>query len=357
MKTKDYKQEYLDLLPFYQKLTRKNTELLRELLECEGIKATIESRTKNVESLYGKITRPGKAYKDPLKEISDLSGIRIILYSLADVEKATTLIHKNFIVDKEKSVNKLEELAPDKFGYISQHYIVKTIDTRKNLPEWKGITEYWCEIQIRTVLQHAWAAVNHFLLYKNEYDAPKALRRRLFRLSALFELADEELVGIICDIQTEVDTYRKEFNEGNKSVEINIESLKTFIQTSPEAQYWIKFLREKTKQRVDDNDWGDLSRDVRFAHYFGLNSIEKLEQLLKEAHGWGEEFFVEYYQEYIKLYDTTPDKVSTVINGPATILMIASNTHKIDADILEKDFGWGGGELLIDNANKARGIS
>ncbi len=335
----DYGQEYQSVRPVYEKLTRKLQALFDELLEGEGIKATIESRTKEIKSLKAKIGRPGKAYKDPLREITDLSGIRIILYSIADVETVGKLIQREFKIDPTNSVNKLNQLEPDRFGYLSQHFIVQVGDSRRLLPEWAGLCDLWAEIQVRTVLQHAWAAVEHFLLYKNERDVPKMLRRRLFRLAALFELADEELDDLINDVRSQIGQYRDELAKGNTRIEINVDSLRTYIQNSTEPRYWAQFLRETTGQRVDENDWGDLSRDVRIANYFDLHSIDALDTLLKNARGWGETFFVEYYRDYFKRQKVTPDKVSTVINGPVTMLMIASYAEKISADILDKDFG------------------
>lgn len=355
MNISDYRQEYQSVRPVYEKLTLKLQVLFDELLKSEGIKATIESRTKEIKSLEGKIGRPGKAYTDPLRQVTDLSGIRIILYSIADLETVDKLIQREFKVDPTNSVNKLDQLEPDRFGYLSQHFIVQVGDSRRLLPEWAGLGDLWAEVQVRTVLQHAWAAVEHFLLYKNERDVPKMLRRRLFRLAALFELADEELDDLISSIRGQIGQYRDELARGNTSIDINVDSLRTYIQNSTEPRYWAQFLRETTGQRVDENDWGDLSRDVRIANYFGIYSIDVLDILLKNARGWGETFFVEYYRDYFKRLKVTPDKVSTVINGHVTVLMIASNAEKINADILNKDFGWGKGQTLIDYALSVRG--
>lgn len=355
MDTIDYTQQYQDLRPSYEKLTRKLQSLIDELLENQGIKATVEGRTKEVTSFGGKLNRPGKAYTDPLRQMTDLSGIRIILYSRSDVETVAKLVQREFRVDQANSMNKIDLLEPDKFGYLSQHFVVLLGDSRKNLPEWAGLCDLRAEIQVRTVLQHAWAAVEHFLVYKNERDVPKMLRRRLFRLSALFELADEELDGLIHGISNQMGKYRDELAQGNSKIEINVDSLRTYIQSSIEPKYWAQFLREVTGQNVSENDWGDLSRDVRFAIYFKIDSVETLDALLKSAHGWGEAFLKNYYKDFFERNNVTPDKVSTVINGPVTMLMIASNADKITADILDKDFGWGLGQTLIDHALSARG--
>jgi ppGpp synthetase/RelA/SpoT-type nucleotidyltranferase len=355
MNTIDYKQQYQDARPVYEKLTRKLQSLIVDLLESQDIKASVEGRTKEVASFGDKLNRPGKAYTDPLGQMTDLSGIRIILYSISDVDAVAKLVQREFSVDPANSMNKIDLLEPDRFGYLSQHFVIQLGDSRKNLSEWAGLCDLRAEIQVRTVLQHAWAAVEHFLVYKNERDVPKMLRRRLFRLSALFELADEELDDMIHSISDQMRQYRAELAKGNSKIEINVDSLRTYIQSSTEPKYWAQFLRETTGQNVGENDWGDLSRDVRFSIYFDIDSVETLDALLKKAHGWGENFLINYYNDYFERDKVTPDKVSTVINGPVTMLMIASNAEKITADILNKDFGWGLGQILIDHALSARG--
>lgn len=64
------------------------------------------------------------------------------------------------------------------------------------MPEWRSFKNFHAEIQVRTVLQHSWAAVSHALQHKREGDVPLALRRRIFRLAGLFELANEEFIQI-----------------------------------------------------------------------------------------------------------------------------------------------------------------
>jgi hypothetical protein len=67
---------------------------------------------------------------------------------------------------------------------------------RKALTEWNLMKDLKAEVQVRTVLQHAWAAISHALQYKHEQEVPKHLARQLFRLSGLLELADEEFSSL-----------------------------------------------------------------------------------------------------------------------------------------------------------------
>lgn len=357
MNSSEWTEQFHRVRPKYENLTRKVKSLLEELFEREGIKALFESRTKDVKSFQGKITRPNKSYCDPLADITDLSGVRVILYSLSDVERVAFLIQNEFLVDTAKSVNKFDQLDPDRFGYLSQHYIVKVSESRRGLSEWSDISDLFAEIQVRTVLQHAWASVEHFLVYKNEMDAPKLLRRRLFRLSALFELADEELAQLITERISQTNQYRQELNEGNIEIEINVDSLKAYIQDSSEPKYWRQYIRENLGIHISENDWGDLSRDVKLTHFFGLNTIDEVDHLLINAHDWGEQFFLDYFKNFFERENVTSDKVTLVTNGSTTLLMIASNAERISQQIMKTEFGWGGADLLLAVAKEARRLA
>ena len=87
---------------------------------------------------------------------------------------------------------KLHEI--DSFGYLSLHYIC-------SLAKYP----YWFEIQIRTVLQHAWANMSHDTGYKSGVEIPKTYMRSMSRLAGMLELIDDEFSRI----RTEITDYRR----------------------------------------------------------------------------------------------------------------------------------------------------
>ncbi len=192
MEIDEHHQEMISLSGTY---TPKLVELVRKLLEIGDINYhLIESRTKDPTSIREKLLRRGIVKAN--ERINDISGIRVIVYYQEDVERISDIIHKNFTVDFGNSVDKQDFLNYNEFGYLSRHYIVSLSQTRCELPEWKEYSRCQAEIQVRTVLQHAWAAISHELYYKKEYEIPKNLQRNLFRLAGLFELADEQFANI-----------------------------------------------------------------------------------------------------------------------------------------------------------------
>ena len=177
----------------FDSYTTKLEDLILSLLKGENIDFhLVEKRTKSVESFESKISRKNEKYGNALSEITDISGLRVILYYNDHVEKIDRIIRDNFIVDEKNTVDKRTILDEDQFGYQSYHYVIQLNDSRSSLPEWKIFKDLIAEIQVRTVMQHAWASISHQLEYKKDYEIPSLLKRKLFRLASLVELADEE---------------------------------------------------------------------------------------------------------------------------------------------------------------------
>jgi putative GTP pyrophosphokinase len=344
-----YRKKY----PVYERFTVKVRNLLDELMHSNDINFTIEHRTKELEHFREKITRPGKSYEDPINEITDLSGLRIVVRQLSDVSKVIEIIRSEFSVDDDNSVYKSAELNVDQFGYTSVHLVVGLNTGRASLTEWRSFKELKSEIQVRTILQHAWAVISHTFDYKVDTDIPREFRRQLFRLSALFELADEELDHLVENIQEKIKDYRASLDVGDTKIELNVDSLRTYIETAPESLYWLEYVRNSLEQPV--NRWGDLSKSIRLIEACGLKTIEDIKRPLIDAQGWGKDFFSEHFQELIQIYKRKLRDLDLTKNGIIISLIIAANAERLSDEILEKDLGFMHTSIL-EAALKARGI-
>lgn len=150
---------------------------------------------KGRESLNRKIALPGKSY-ETLSDITDICGVRIIVYFSSDVDRVAALLQREFTIDWENWSDKRAEMEPNEFGYISLHHVVSLNELRSGLAEYGLYSGVKAEIQIRSVLQHAWAEIEHDLGYKSEREIPRIIRRRFSQLAGLLELADEQFNGI-----------------------------------------------------------------------------------------------------------------------------------------------------------------
>lgn len=276
----DQVEEYRELYPTYESFARKVAGLLEELLRAEGVTVHVtEWRAKSVESFAEKIRRPGKRFDDPLKDMPDLAGARVLLYYRDDVLRVGDVIKKEFATIEEIKDHHSDHYSPDQFGYLSHHYVVRINDVRSQLGEWKAFSSLRAEIQVRTILQHAWAAVSHALQYKKEHDVPLDLRRRLFRLAGLFELADEEFFAIreARDKITEAKTTA--VKQGVAGVLIDAPVISEFVQTSPCFRRAKETMREIGYAFITD-EYSDTGEVVKECERVGIKTIEELEAAL-----------------------------------------------------------------------------
>lgn len=131
-------------------------------------------------------------------EIMDMAGLRIVTYLLEDVPTIQAVIKELFYIYEQDSQDKLELLGPNKVGYLSVHYIVG-LNPETLAPDESNYRGMKCEIQVRTVLEDAWAQVFHDRAYKNELpmtDLGK-LSRRTNLLAGDLELLDSQINEVV----------------------------------------------------------------------------------------------------------------------------------------------------------------
>jgi ppGpp synthetase/RelA/SpoT-type nucleotidyltranferase len=170
----------------YEQLCTEVAYILGKRLRDNNIKySSITYRTKKLESFLKKLKR--KKYRNPFSEITDISGVRIVCLYRDDLHKIESVIQKEFNVLEK--VDKIAEQGTDTFGYSAVHFVAK-LGQRSTGARYDDLKDIAFEIQTRTILQDAWAIINHHLAYKQEADVPDSLKRRLNSLVGLFETAD-----------------------------------------------------------------------------------------------------------------------------------------------------------------------
>ncbi|MES2045426.1 MAG: hypothetical protein V4475_16260 [Pseudomonadota bacterium] len=166
---------------------------------------TTEHRAKSLESFERKCRKfnddGSVRYGAPLAEITDLSAVRVIVFVRESVDKVVDQIEQFFeVIEKEDVGDRVYNQG--KFGYQSKHLLIKLGEDRKSLVENADFSELTCEIQVRTLLQHAWAEMEHDIQYKSDQDIPLDLKKRFSALAGLLELADREFQNIQKDSES-----------------------------------------------------------------------------------------------------------------------------------------------------------
>ena len=165
-------------------------ELVTALLDDAGINyLSVTARTKSVESFAAKAERAAdgrRLFSDPLVEITDQVGLRIITYLREDVDAVATLLSDEMRLLDDRDMG-LETAREGRWGYASRHLLVGIEGEQQP-----------ASIQVRTVLQHAWAEFEHDIRYKGAIPAEHVpeLDRRFTLAAGLLELADREFTAI-----------------------------------------------------------------------------------------------------------------------------------------------------------------
>lgn len=176
----------------YEQYTTYLESLLTALIEESDIHYhTISGRTKSERSLYEKLKKGTHKYKT-LDDITDIVGVRIVTHFASDVSEIAELIEREFQIDRENSVDKRKQMEVNQFGYMSLHYVAELDPKGLDSDEYDDVTGVKAEIQICSILQHAWAEIEHDFGYKVEKQVPWEVRRAFSRIASLLETADLE---------------------------------------------------------------------------------------------------------------------------------------------------------------------
>jgi predicted RNase H-like nuclease/ppGpp synthetase/RelA/SpoT-type nucleotidyltranferase len=170
--------------------TDRYLHLVTTLLDDAGINyLDVTARTKSVASFAEKADRSvdgRRLYTDPLSELTDQIGLRVITFLRDDVTTVANLLAEEMQLLDDRDMGQ-ETAREGRWGYASRHLLVAVEGEQQP-----------ASIQVRTVLQHAWAEFEHDIRYKGsipEEDAPD-LDRRFTLAAGLLELADREFSAI-----------------------------------------------------------------------------------------------------------------------------------------------------------------
>lgn len=167
----EFLEQYSRQYDYYSELSKIGANLLEQELEKRGIKAIVSYRAKRPERLKGKLEQRNQkaAYKkvsDIFDDIVDLAGVRVALYFPKDRELVDEIIYELFSVNKRKVFpeNSHQPKFEKRFsGYWASHYRVNVKNIAKSRQRYENAL---FEIQVASVLMHAWSEVEHDLVYK-----------------------------------------------------------------------------------------------------------------------------------------------------------------------------------------------
>ena len=232
-------EEYLRIQHQYEAFARVVRNILAQALRAADITVnSIEDRAKDPESFGMKAETPSEddseapKYPNPLEDITDLAGVRIITFFPRTVVSVGDCIYEEFDVI-EHTDHSGARLREERFGYQSDHYLVRLTPQRTSLPEYAQHSGLVAEVQVRTILQHAWAEIEHDIQYKSSITTPNTIQRRFMALAGVLEIADREFQAIQDEDKELTEQARTSVEEGAlDQVEITADALRSYLDKS-----------------------------------------------------------------------------------------------------------------------------
>lgn len=206
-KARQFLYEYSQELAALQDTARLAEGLIKSIIKPAHLEIhQVAARAKGQDSMRLKLRR--KRYDDPERDVTDKIGVRVITYYTDDVDRVTELLKLEFQIDKARSEDKRTVLETSAFGYRSVHLIARLKGTRLSSPEYIGLRGRWFEIQVRSLLEHAWAEIEHEVKYKPRVDYPGDVTRRFARIAGVLEFLDSEFLELRRERDKLIDEYR-----------------------------------------------------------------------------------------------------------------------------------------------------
>ena len=222
-------KQYAQLYPKYKLYADTLIQIFEKASKKYAPLAIAQARPKAIASFAEKILRKHK-YTDPINQITDLCGARVITHIPEEVDAIGEFIKNSFTVDWNNSIDVNQRLKPTEFGYRSVHYIIQfkegvfpSKDVPVKVP--KELFGLKAEVQVRTILEHSWADFSHDMSYKGSFKIPQKWERELAGLAASLESADKTYSRVHIGLQVYASNFGAYMTTEQMQNEITLQEL------------------------------------------------------------------------------------------------------------------------------------
>ena len=236
----------------------------------------VQARSKATASFAEKCIRKYGQYKDPVHDLTDLCGARIISLSAEEADSICAFIKRYCIVNEDKSEDKIELLDTSEFGYRSVHFIVKIDESMLHdlEPPLTDEEKSWlqkvnegpdgtvhhrfAEIQVRSLLQHVWADTVHDRLYKTKVKIPAEYAREASRLAAQLESIEDAFSDLRRNIDAYEINYGADMSSAGRQNELNTLISLLEQETLAEKDRASAALRFARMAKAEGDRWSEI---------------------------------------------------------------------------------------------------
>lgn len=212
MNIDEYERVYFDTYEDFAATVRFILEKALEATRDVPRPQALQSRAKSPNRLRARLEEAGNADSQTLEQDrKDLAGVRLIFYTNTDVENflRSRIIFGNFEVELDATKVHTPTVENEEVRYRAFHYVVCLTDERVKLPEYAKFAGLRCEIQIQTILNHAWSETSHDILYKGELRDGFGTRAKMAIQNRFEKIMDKYLLPAGYEIQKAQQEYER----------------------------------------------------------------------------------------------------------------------------------------------------
>lgn len=221
-------EKYETERPYYEAYAAALQQILEAAKKLYAPLGIVEARPKTLSSFAAKALDRVYKYDRPAHQITDLCGARVIVDTQEEVKAICRFVREHFRIDEANSPDIRARLKTAEFGYLSEHLVVQVKEPEVlGIPLPPEIGDRKAEIQVRTLLQHAWSNIGHDRVYKSSFKVPEQLKRDLHRVAAVLEEADQAFGEAVAKLDAFLQNYGA-YLESDKRVH-EIKALRTIL--------------------------------------------------------------------------------------------------------------------------------
>lgn len=267
--------------PTLEAFCSKTRTLIEKCLQHGGVRyQSVQGRVKNRDKLRAKYQNLEKQYKK-LDDITDQAALRVITYYEDEVDKVAEIIGEEFEVNSGQSVDR-RKTDPDRFGYYGLNLVCKHRESRRSDVEYREFSDVICEIQVTSILRHAWSEIEH-AWYDNKGVYPDSVKRRFYLLAALLELAEAEFLAIKKTRVQHLQSLAVQVQAMVRGLPLDDDSMRSFLLHEPQVTTLDAGIAEILGLEVshDLNDSTNRGRTIS-AGLAGFREVDDLREFLTQ---------------------------------------------------------------------------
>ncbi|HIJ82779.1 MAG: RelA/SpoT domain protein [Magnetococcales bacterium] len=232
--------EYLKKGALFEKYLERLKIIVEDILTAKNINIfDISWRIKCIGSVTRKLASEKVGSIMSVTEINDLIGVRVITYCSNEIPSVIKVLSEKFTVLHSIEPKRVLDEDPSYLGYPMHVLVVELPEQRQKLLGYEQFSGIKIEMQICTIMQHAWEKTETYFGYKHK-PFPDEKFREFSQLAYMLELYDSGL-NSIREFLTPVSWQTEQVQKDTEEETINVPQESEVID-------------HKVEQKMEGND-------------------------------------------------------------------------------------------------------